>query len=156
MRLLHTPNPNAIWDDDEQRLVSDAEVAEVAFTAFTSRRKADHISARLIVRRVRRLNPKSVPDGQGELFPDYRHHGVFTDSPLTMLEAEKTHRAHAIVEQAIADLKSGALAHLPPASSRPTLPGSSWPRSRSTSPAPPGPSPRSSTPKPPPRPSAGS
>src|SRR5664280_82372 len=105
--------PNAIWDEDEQRLVSDAEVAEVAFTAFTSRRKADHISARLIVRRVRRLNPKSVPDGQGELFPDYRHHGVFTDSPLTMLQAEKTHRAHAIVEQAIADLKSGAFAHLP-------------------------------------------
>ena len=105
--------PNAIWDEDEQRLVSDAEVAEVAFTAFTSRRKADHISARLIVRRVRRLNPKSVPDGQGELFPDYRHHGVFTDSPLTMLEAEKTHRAHAIVEQAIADLKGSALANLP-------------------------------------------
>jgi hypothetical protein len=67
----------------------------------------------LIVRRVRRLNPKSVSDGQGELFPDYRHHGVFTDSPLTMLQAEKTHRAHAIVEQVIADLKSGALAHLP-------------------------------------------
>ena len=105
--------PNAIWDEDEQRLVSDAEVAEVPFTAFTSRRKADHISARLIVRRVRRLNPKSVPDGQGELFPAYRHHGVFTDSPLTMLQAEKSHRAHAIVEQVIADLKAGALAHLP-------------------------------------------
>jgi hypothetical protein len=105
--------PNAIWDEDEQRLVSDAEVAEVAFTAFTSRRQGDHISARLIVRRVRRLNPKSVPDGQGELFPDYRHHGVFTDSPLTMLQAEKAHRAHAIVEQVIADLKSSALAHLP-------------------------------------------
>jgi hypothetical protein len=105
--------PNAIWDDDEQRLVSDAEVAEVPFTAFTSRRQADHISARLIVRRVRRLNPKTVPDGQGELFPDYRHHAVFTDSPLTMLQAEKSHRAHAIVEQTIADLKSGALAHLP-------------------------------------------
>jgi hypothetical protein len=67
----------------------------------------------LIVRRVRRLNPKSVPDGQGELFPGYRHHGVFTDSPLTMLQAEKSHRAHAIVEQVIADLKSGALSHLP-------------------------------------------
>jgi hypothetical protein len=38
---------------------------------------------------------------------------VFTDSPLTMLEAEKSHRAHAIVEQVIADLKGGALAHLP-------------------------------------------
>jgi hypothetical protein len=106
--------PNAIWDEDEQRLVSDAEVAEVPdFTAFTSRRKADHISARLIVRRVKRLNPKTVPAGQGELFSAYRHHGVFTDSPLTMLEAEKTHRAHAIVEQVIADFKGGALAHLP-------------------------------------------
>jgi len=38
---------------------------------------------------------------------------VFTDSPLSMLQAEKSHRAHAIVEQVIADLKSGALAHLP-------------------------------------------
>jgi hypothetical protein len=38
--------PNAIWDEDEQRLVSDAEVAEVPFTAFTSRRQADHTSAR--------------------------------------------------------------------------------------------------------------
>ena len=83
------------------------------FTAFTSRRHGEHISARLIVRRVRRLNPKSVSDGQGELFAGYRHHGVFTDSPLTMLQAEKTHRAHAIVEQVIADLRSGALAHLP-------------------------------------------
>src|SRR5664280_1157781 len=106
--------PNAIWDEDEQRLVSDAEVAEVPFfTAFTSRRKADHISARLIVRRVKRLGPKSVPAGQGELFSAYRHHGVFTDSPLIMLEAEKTHRAHALVEQVIADLKGGALAHAP-------------------------------------------
>ena len=105
--------PNAIWDEDEQRLVSDAEVAEVPFTAFTSRRQSEHISARLIVRRVRRLNPKTVAGGQGELFPGYRHHGVFTDSPLTMLDAEKSHRAHAIVEQVIADLKASALAQLP-------------------------------------------
>jgi hypothetical protein len=105
--------PNAIWDEDEQRLVSDAEVAEVPFTAFTSHRQSEHISARLIVRRVRRLNPKTVADGQGELFPGYRHHGVFTDSPLTMLQAEKSHRAHAIVEQVIADLKASALAQLP-------------------------------------------
>jgi hypothetical protein len=105
--------PNAIWDEDEQRFISDAQVAEVPFTAFTSRRKADHISGRLIVRRVKRLNPKSVPDGQGELFPNYRHHGVFTDSPLTMLQAETSHRGHVIVEQVIADLKASALAHLP-------------------------------------------
>jgi hypothetical protein len=108
--------PNAIWDEDEQRFISDAEVAEVPFTAFTSRRKADHITARLIVRRVKRLNPKSIPQGQGELFSVYRHHGIFTDSPLVMLQAETTHRAHAIVEQVIADMKGGALAHLPSAS----------------------------------------
>jgi len=108
--------PNAIWDEDEHRLISDAEVAEVPFTAFTSRRQSEHISARLIVRRVRRLNTKSVSDRQGELFPGYRHHAVFTDSPLTMLQAEKSHRAHAIVEQVIADLKAGALAHLPSSS----------------------------------------
>jgi Transposase DDE domain group 1 len=105
--------PNAIWDHDEQRFISDAQVAEVPFTAFTSRRQGEHISARLIVRRVKRLNPTSVPQGQGELFAAYRHHGVFTDSPLTMLQAETDHRDHAIVEQVTADLKSSALAHLP-------------------------------------------
>ncbi len=50
---------------------------------------------------------------QGELFAAYRYHAVFTDSPLPMLQAETTHRAHAIVEQVIADLKNGPLAHLP-------------------------------------------
>ena len=105
--------PNAIWDHDEQRFISDAQVAEVPFTAFTSRRKADHISGRLIVRRVKRLGPKSVPQGQGELFAQYRHHGVFTDSSLTMLQAETDHRDHAIIEQVNADLKASALAHLP-------------------------------------------
>ncbi len=38
---------------------------------------------------------------------------MFTDSPLVTLQAETTHRAHAIVEQVIADLKNGPLAHLP-------------------------------------------
>ncbi len=38
---------------------------------------------------------------------------MFTNSPLAMLEAEKAHRAHAIVEQVIAELKNGPLAHLP-------------------------------------------
>ena len=32
--------PNAVWDEDEQRLVSDAQVAENEFTAFTSPRKS--------------------------------------------------------------------------------------------------------------------
>jgi hypothetical protein len=65
------------------------------------------------VRRVRRLNPTTVPAGQAEMFAVYRHHAVFTDSPEPMLEAEATHRDHAIIEQVIADLKDSALAHLP-------------------------------------------
>jgi Transposase DDE domain group 1 len=105
--------PQAIGDEDGQWWISDAEVAEVSFTAFTSRRKAEHVTARLIVRRVKRLNPGSVPAGQGELFAAYRYHAVFTDSPQPMLAAEKTHRQHAIIEQVHADLKDGPLAHLP-------------------------------------------
>jgi hypothetical protein len=105
--------PDAIWDEQEQRWVSDAQVAQTSYTAFTSRKKAEHVTARLIVRRVRRLNPTAVTAGQDELFATYRHHGVFTDSPLTMLAAEASHRDHAIVEQVIADLKSGPLAHAP-------------------------------------------
>jgi hypothetical protein len=105
--------PNAIWDDDEQRWVSDAEVAEITFTAFTGRRKAEQVTARLIVRRVRRLNPKTVPAGQTEAFAVYRYHAIFTDSTEPMLAAEATHRDHALIEQVIADLKDSALAHLP-------------------------------------------
>jgi hypothetical protein len=105
--------PQAVWDDEGQCWISDAEVAEMSFTAFTSRRKADHITARLIVRRVKRLNSGSVPAGQGELFTAWRYHAVFTDSPEPMLAAEQTHRQHAVIEQVHADLKAGPLAHLP-------------------------------------------
>jgi len=105
--------PKAIWDDEQQRWICDAQVAEVPFTAFTSRRKDEHVTARLIVRRVRRLNPATAKAGQGELFAAHRHHAVFTDSPMTMLAAEVSHRGHAIIENVIADLKDGALAHMP-------------------------------------------
>jgi len=106
--------PNALWEDAEQRWVSDAEVAEVPFTAFTGRRKAEHVSCRLIVRRVKRLQPLTG-DGteQGELFATYRHHAFITNSTLDMVEADQRHRGHAIVEQVIAELKDGPLAHLP-------------------------------------------
>ncbi len=94
--------------------MSDAEVAEIGFTAFASRGKAGQVAARLIVRRVRDANPDHVTrNEQGELFPVWRHHAVFTDSPLPMLTAEADHRRHAIIEQVIADLKGGPLAHLP-------------------------------------------
>jgi hypothetical protein len=104
--------PNAVWDEAEQRFISDAEVAEVPYTAFGSRRSAEQVTGRLIVRRVRRLNPDSTA-GQGELFAAWRYHAVFTDSPLPMRDAEAAHRGHAVVEQVIADLKNSAMAHLP-------------------------------------------
>jgi hypothetical protein len=100
---------NAVWDDDAQAWISDAEVAEIPFTAFTSKAKHKQVTGRLIVRRVPDMNPAH----QCELFTVYRYHVVFTNSALPMLEAEKAHRAHAIVEQVIADLKNGPLAHLP-------------------------------------------
>ena len=105
--------PRAVFDDQLREWVSDAEVAEVPFTAFASRR-GRAVAARLIVRRVRDANPDHVAlDAQGELFRVWRHHAVFTDSPLPMLAAEADHRRHAIIEQVIADLKNSALAHLP-------------------------------------------
>lgn len=74
--------PKAIFDEDEGRWISDAEVAETTITAFTSRPKADHVTCRLVVRRVKRLNP-AARAGQGELFDAYRHHAFVTNSTLS-------------------------------------------------------------------------
>ena len=103
--------PRAIWDEDQNRLISDAEVAEVPYTAFAAK-KGQAITARLIVRRVKDLNRKAG-QGQDELFAIWRYHALFTDSPFEMIQAEAHHRDHAIVEQVFADLTSGPLAHLP-------------------------------------------
>jgi hypothetical protein len=104
--------PRAIWDEQAGGWVSDAEVAEIQYTAFTSKKKDEQVTARLIVRRVRALNKKAA-DGQDELFPAWRYHAVFTDSPFVMLQAEEQHRDHAIVEQVFADWNDGPLAHMP-------------------------------------------
>jgi hypothetical protein len=103
--------PRAIWDDQLRAWVSDAEVAETTYTAFTSK-KGGAITARLIVRRVKDLNRQAAA-AQDELFDVWRHHAVFTDSPFVMLQAEEQHRDHAIIEQVFADWASGPLAHLP-------------------------------------------
>lgn len=59
--------PQAVWDDQLGYWISDAEISETQYTAFTSKKKALHVTARLIVRRVRD-KAKGAP-GQGELFP---------------------------------------------------------------------------------------
>ena len=104
--------PRAIWDADEQRWISEAQVAEIDFVAFTSHPKKRQVPCRLVVRRVQRLNP-AAKQGQDELFAMWRHHGFVTNSALTAIAADETHRDHAIIEQVIAELKDGPLAHAP-------------------------------------------
>ena len=103
--------PRAVWDDQLDCWISDAEVAETEYTAFASK-KGQAVTARLIVRRVRDLNKKAAA-GQDELFPVWRYHAVFTDSPFERVQAEGQHRDHAVVEQVFADVTSGPLAHMP-------------------------------------------
>jgi hypothetical protein len=104
--------PDAFVDTDTGELVSDAEVAETPYTAFTGRPKDQQVTGRLIVRRVKRLNP-AAHTGQDELFTTWRHHAVFVTSTIHTLQAEAQHRDHAVVEQVIADAAASALAHLP-------------------------------------------
>lgn len=106
--------PNAICDPDTGELISEAQVAETTYTAFTSKPKSTQVTARLIVRRVPERNTSKLADtGQQGLFEVWRHHALFTNNPAPLVTAEKTHRGHAIVEAVIADLKASALAALP-------------------------------------------
>lgn len=103
---------NAIWDAQAGAWISEAEVAECDFVAFTSRKKTEHVHCRLVVRRVKRLNT-AASAGQGELFDTWRYHAFITNTDLVAVDADAWHRKHAIVEQVIAELKDGPLAHLP-------------------------------------------
>jgi Transposase DDE domain group 1 len=101
--------PGAVFDEQTQYWISNAEVAETTYTAFES--TTYKVTARLVVRRVRELNP--APPGQEELFPVWRYHAFLTDTDLPTVDADLTHRGHAIIEQLFADLIDGPLAHMP-------------------------------------------
>ena len=97
--------PDAVEDPDTGELISDAEVAETGYTAFAGTKH--EVTARLVVRRVKDKNSADV------LFPVWRYHAFLTDSTLSTVDADVTHRRHAIIEQVFADLIDGPLAHLP-------------------------------------------
>jgi hypothetical protein len=97
--------PGAVHDPDTGAWISDAEVAEVPYTAFAS--SATPVTARLVVRRVKDAR---YPEA---LFPVWRYHPFFTNSTLPTAEADVVHRRHAIIETVFADLIDGPLAHLP-------------------------------------------
>jgi hypothetical protein len=97
--------PGAVTDPDTGALISDAQVAEVPFTAFAEGRH--RITARLVVRRVLDANT------QDPLFPVWRHHPFFTNSTEPTTDADITHRRHAICETVWSDLIDGPWAHQP-------------------------------------------
>jgi hypothetical protein len=97
--------PGAVQDPDTGAWISDAEVAEIAYTAFAS--SSDAITARLVVRRVKDACYLDA------LFPVWRYHPFFTNTDLPIEQADITHRQHAIIETVFADLIDGPLAHLP-------------------------------------------
>src|SRR5690606_6703923 len=63
---------------------------------------------RLIVRRVRNHHGP-----QGQLFATWRYHAFVTNLAGSAWALDRQHRAHAVVELSIRDLKAGPLAHLP-------------------------------------------
>ncbi|NLB48162.1 MAG: IS1380 family transposase, partial [Microbacteriaceae bacterium] len=106
--------PGSTRDKETGRLISRAEVAEVPYTAFTSK-KGQQITGRLVVRRIPELGPKASRE-HPTLFDTWRFHAFFTTVPADKLDTvtvDQTHRHHAIIEQVNADLKASALAHLP-------------------------------------------
>lgn len=97
--------PGAVTDPDTGELISDAQVADVTFTAFADSRH--RVTARLIVRRVLDANT------QDPLFPVWRHHPFLTNNPEPTADADITHRRHAICETVWSDLIDGPWAHQP-------------------------------------------
>lgn len=62
---------------------------------------------------MRRVRNHDHRDPQGQLFATWRYHAFVTNLAGPAWELDQTHRAHAVVELSIRDLKAGPLAHLP-------------------------------------------
>ncbi len=97
--------PGAVVDPDTGQLISDAQVAEVPFTAFADNRY--RFTGRLVVRRILDANT------QDPLFPVWRYHPFFTNNTEPVDQADITHRRHAICETVWSDLIDGPWAHQP-------------------------------------------
>ncbi len=86
------------WVDIDYTLDGQAQVAECTYNG-----------RRLIVRRTRLTDT-----AQARLWPHWRHHGFLTDLDGDAADVDSFHRAHAVVELDIRDLKEGAgLEHVP-------------------------------------------
>jgi hypothetical protein len=97
--------PGAVEDPDTGQLISDAQVAEVQYTAFAGSRY--EYTGWLVVRRVLDANT------QDPLFPVWRYHPFFTNTTEPVAQADITHRRHAVCETVWSDLIDGPRAHQP-------------------------------------------
>ena len=117
--------PNAVWDDDTGAWISEAEVAETGSAAFAGTRARATAAWRASGRRAPRPARTSC-------LPAYRCHAFFTDTTLSTVDADLTHRAHAVIEQVFADLIDDPWRTYRRVGSPPTAPGWPAPRSRTT------------------------
>jgi Transposase DDE domain group 1 len=99
--------PQAVWDEQAACWISDAQVAETSYTMGARTSRA--VTCRLVVRRIRAADCERTD----ELFPAWRYHAFLTDTRLSTVDADRTHRRHAVIEQTFADLIDGPPAHLP-------------------------------------------
>ncbi|MDH3295300.1 MAG: IS1380 family transposase [Acidimicrobiia bacterium] len=95
------------WVDIDYTFGGQAQVAE---TTYTTGRGTKQRTVRLVVRRTRLVEP-----AQRRLWPDWRHHAfICSDTDISIIDADRFHREHAVTELAIRDLKEGAgLEHIP-------------------------------------------
>jgi hypothetical protein len=97
--------PEAQWQPIPYFLEDGADVAVIPWQAFGP----EGTACRLVVRRV-----KPTPGSQLALIATYSYHAFITDMPGDAVALDGWHRNHAVVENAIRDLKYGAgLNHLP-------------------------------------------
>ena len=98
--------PDNAWADIAYTEGGRAQVAETQYV--TGRGKAKR-TVRLVVRRTR-----LAQGAQQQMWPDWRHHAFITNTDHDTAAADEFHRAHAVVELAIRDLKEGSgLDHVP-------------------------------------------
>jgi hypothetical protein len=99
--------PEGDWTAIPYYLDDGADVAECAYRAFGKGAKA--VTCRLIVRRTR-----PTPGSQLALLVDYAYHAFITDHTGDKISLDADHRRHAVVENALRELKYGVgLNHLP-------------------------------------------
>jgi hypothetical protein len=138
--LIKIRYPHAVFNEQLGQWVSHAEVAEVPFTAFTAKPRAQQVPARLILRRVRDANPAHVmpmsrvsgsrPGGTMPFSPT-RRCPCSTPKPTTAATPSSNRSSPT--------LRTARWRTCLPAGSTPTARGWSWPPWPSTSAAPPHP-----------------